>query len=402
MMHPHTPMFSGSPPRGQSVARRGFCVTCKIKTQIMIFKWTGWCHRKGLPGCDGLTANTILRRRLCSSITCILLLLVVMVARAVFGGGAGTEPAFIASRLYTPFPETLAPWSASPPESWTTNPAARVEGIDTLHHASAPKGGIPYLDASTTTVPGAVTQWWNLHDVFSKLARTTWMHDMSCLSAPHLGVQLSAAVIRLNPSADTIRTYGSPVGGVEAVNVHRVLSMPYGCGVVGADDDDAAAAEMAAAMLGLHHGDDLTCVHEESEEEAHAHGHSRTVRGGHHQVHDGDVNNGTVTTTETNGECSVVDDSVYLFVVNVQCETASRSPVHIHVERDFMETSTLCPHEIRTRTRSDHASCTGDVLINGLSLKHMEFDVAGIEAACVLQMSEVLNERPCMVCSSDT
>lgn len=303
----------------------------------------------------------------------------------------GPSPTPVASRLYTPFPSTLAHWSAFPPDAWQTSPAAHVEGIDTLHHAAAPKGGIPYLDAATPGAPGApgaTRQWWNLHDVFSKLTHVAWEHDMKCLCAPHLGVQLSAAVLRLSPSEDTIRTYGRPLGGVDAVNVHRVLTLPPGCGVV----EDATAA-----ILGLGAEDDLTCVHEETEEEAHAHGHSSSHRlgGG------GGGGGGNKTSATSTDTCDVVDDSVYLFVVNVQCETASRSPVHLHVERDFRETSTLCPDVSRTRTRSDHASCSGDVLINGLSLKHMEFDVAGVEAACVLQMSEVLNERPCLVCSDN-
>lgn len=386
-------MMYDTPAPSHRGGRRGFFVAYKIHTQIKVFQLTGWCRQRGLPGCDGVSENIVLRRRLCSSVCCILILLVVMGTWMLYGPSPSPVP--VTSRLYTPFPSTLAHWTDSPPDVWQTSPAARVEGIDTLHHAAAPKGGIPYLDAATSSKPGSSStqQWWNLHDVFSKLTRVAWEHDMKCLCAPHLGVQLSAAVLRLSPSEDTIRTYGQPLGGVDTANVHRVLTLPPGCGVAG-----DAAATAAAATLGLSAEDDLSCVHEETEEEAHAHGHSS--RRSSNRLGGGGCG-GNETTTPPTDTGDVVDDSVYLFVVNVQCETASRSPVHLHVERDFRETSTLCPDVSRTRTRSDHASCSGDVLINGLSLKHMEFDVAGVEAACVLQMSEVLNERPCLVCSPD-
>jgi hypothetical protein len=87
-----------------------------------------------------------------------------------------------------------------------------------------------------------------------------------------------------------------------------------------------------------------------------------------------------------------------MFVANMECAATSQSIIHFHTERDYAERSTLCPDLTITRTRSSVATCSGDVLVNGVRLKHVTFDVAGVEAACALQTSELLNERPCDVC----
>jgi len=355
-----------------------------------MFKYTGWCYRPGLPGVSRLSDTVVLRRKVCSLCAAVVFLGLLLIWWALTGT---SSDAFVASRAYTPFPDELATWSSLPDEWWRASPASHVEGVDTLHHAAVPSGGVPYLDAKTGS--GESAQWWNLHDAFGKLARVVWEHGMVCLSAPHLGVPLSIAVFRFDGEGDTIKTYGAPVGAVDAASVPRVLTLPPHCGT----EDGTAAGD----DFGLGPDDDFTCVHQETEAEARAHGHHRTNRlgGGSDTPNPNSTTTTTTTTTSPSAGCSAVDDSVYLFVANVECEPASQSGIHVHTERDFRETSTLCPGVGRRQTRSGHASCTGDVLINGNSLSRMVFDVAGIEAAYVLHMSEVLSARPCHVCTPD-
>lgn len=307
------------------------------------------------------TNSAITRRKYVVAIFLVVFLAVFIVWRettALSGGGGATT----GDRVFASFPGHLVRWEVGTPR------AARFD-------ISLAPGGI--LESPTS--PSA-TRWWNVHDVFSKMASEAWRHNLPCVTAVHLGVPISASVLRV--SRETINAYGNPSGAIDAAHVSRVLTIPDGCV---SDDDDGPP-------LGLTEDVDFGCVHRETDDEARESGHFGTNR-----EREGGLGGGLAQAVK-NDTC-VRDTSLYMFVSNLECEPSVDATL-LSREQHFSEVSSLCPDVHTTRVRPHHVTCHGSVLMFGGSTPELIFDLVGGDAACAMHTMEVLRDRPLPVCAT--